>query len=340
MFTEEDIASAIEAGVLTKETADAFRAYVAKGKCQTPVDEEPLRLITGFNDIFVVIACLLLLTSMAWLGGIAARWLGALLVSVTAWLLAEFFVRKRRMALPAIVLSLAFVDGILMSGALLLNAEGRHFFDTWSDVSFLVCAVTAFAAWLHWLRFRVPITIAAGVAAALAGGIALLIAIIPGAQHWLITILFIAGLFVFALALWWDTTDTARRTWRSDVAFWLHLLAAPLLVHPLFSSLGVLQGQTTIGQAVAVIGLYVAIAFVALSIDRKALMLMVSALAYVLYAFSALLKQHGVVSLHFAIAALLIGVALLLLSAFWHTSRRHALRLVPSAIRTRLAPLR
>jgi hypothetical protein len=334
MYTEEDLSSAIEAGILSKEAVETFRAHIAKRKCAMPADEEPFRLITGFNDIFVVIACLLLLVSVAWIGAASAPWIGAISVSVTAWCLAEFFVRKRRMALPAIILSLAFVGGILTIGLLLSDTPRRDHVGTLAVTS----ALAALAAWIHWLRFHVPITIASGVAAGLACGITLAATVIPDVKHWISMILFAAGLAVFALALKWDATDTVRQNWRSDVAFWLHLLAAPFLVHPLFTSLGVFQGQTTNGQAVAVVGSYIAIALIALCIDRKALM--VSALIYVLYAFSTLLKQHGVVSLNFAIAALAIGSALLLLSACWRPSRRLALKLLPLAVQARFAPLR
>ena len=58
----------------------------------------------------------------------------------------------------------------------------------------------------------------------------------------------------------------------------------------------------------------------ALAIDRRALL--VSALAYVLYALSELFKQFGAVELNVALTALVIGSALLLLSAFWHQARR------------------
>ena len=57
----------------------------------------------------------------------------------------------------------------------------------------------------------------------------------------------------------------------------------------------------------------------ALAIDRRALL--VSALAYVLYALSELFKQFGAVELNVALTALVIGSALLLLSAFWHQAR-------------------
>ncbi|MGH8628884.1 MAG: hypothetical protein ACREYC_27725 [Gammaproteobacteria bacterium] len=330
MYSEEDLASAIRAGVLTDETAAAFRSHVARLKSGPAVDEEHFRLVTGFNDIFVVIACLLLLASVAWIGTTFVPWLGAMAVSVAAWVLAEFFVRKRRMALPAIVLLLGFVGGILAAGIIFLEKT--------SDAFVVASALAAIAAWLHWLRFHVPITVAAGAAAVVGCIIALLFAATPEARNWTTAISLMAGIAVFVLAMRWDAADTLRQTRRSDVAFWLHLLAAPLLVHPVFTSLGVFSGQTKLGQAIAVVALYVAIALISLSIDRRALM--VSALIYVLYTFSALLKQYGVVSLSFAITALVIGSALLLLSAFWHPSRALVLRLFPLAVQKRLAPFR
>jgi hypothetical protein len=43
------------------------------------------------------------------------------------------------------------------------------------------------------------------------------------------------GLRVFAAAMSFDLSDRDRMTRRSDCAFWLHLLAAPLIVHSLIS---------------------------------------------------------------------------------------------------------
>ena len=123
-----------------------------------------------------------------------------------------------------------------------------------------------------------------------------------------------------------------------DVAFWLHLLAAPLLVRATFAALGVSNGETSLLQALAVVALYVTIALVSLAIDRRALM--VAALGYVLYTFSTLLKQYGVVSMSFAITALALGSTLLLLSAFWHTSREVVLKRLPLTLQLRLPPSR
>ena len=39
------------------------------------------------------------------------------------------------------------------------------------------------------------------------------------------------GLAIFATAMKFDMSDRNRVTQRTDIAFWLHLLAAPLIVH-------------------------------------------------------------------------------------------------------------
>jgi hypothetical protein len=180
--------------------------------------------------------------------------------------------------------------------------------------------VAAGAAWVHWKRFMVPITVAAGAAALVAVAVALTLAAIPAAKDAIYPILLAGGLAVFALAMWWDMSDRERRTRRSDVAFWLHLAAAPLIAHPVFHMLGVFNETITLDIAGIVLVLYLAFAFVALAVDRRALL--VSSLAYVLYAMYSLFVTAGAVELAWAFTALVIGSALLTLSAFWHPMRR------------------
>jgi hypothetical protein len=107
-----------------------------------------------------------------------------------------------------------------------------------------------------------------------------------------------------------------------------------MIVHPVFSLLGLTTGEASIGGAVVVILLYVALALVALAIDRRALL--VSALAYVLWAINALFQQSGAVELSVALTALVIGSALLLLSAFWANARRVVVGPLPDGLQARL----
>jgi hypothetical protein len=340
MYSESDLESAVAAGVLQPQAAQALRDHVAASRAAPIVDEEHFRLLTGFNDIFVAIAAVILLVAVSWIGREAAIWVGAFAVAGTSWALSEYFTRQRRMALPSIILLLAFVGSVFVGVVdLAVGPDGLLEASPQVEALFgaLAAAVAAVAAWFHWRRFRVPITVAAG-AAALTGVVLALFASVLGENAALETALLVAalvaGLAVFLLAMRWDASDPVRRTRRSDVAFWLHLLAAPLIVHPIFSLLGVTDGSATPVQAIVVLMVYVALGVTALAIDRRALL--VSALAYVLYALTSLVEQAGAVELSFAITALIIGSALLLLSAFWHSARRGVVEPLPANLRAKL----
>ena len=123
MYNNEDIASAVEAGILSKATATAFREHIEKNSPTPTVDEESFRLITGFNDIFVVIASLLLLISVTWIGSSESWLLGVALQTAAAWGLAEYFTRKRRMALPSIMLFGVFLKHCPVSRIHLSNKK-------------------------------------------------------------------------------------------------------------------------------------------------------------------------------------------------------------------------
>jgi len=101
-----------------------------------------------------------------------------------------------------------------------------------------------------------------------------------------------------------------------------------------FTLLGLNDGTATVGEGLVVILLYVVIGLTALAIDRRALL--VSALAYVLYALNKLFEQFGAVELNVALTALVIGSALLMLSAFWHQARFMVVRPLPESLRERL----
>jgi hypothetical protein len=184
----------------------------------------------------------------------------------------------------------------------------------------------------------VPITVAVGAASVAAIAVGLVIAAlgpnVEQAKNLVLGLVLLLGVGVFLFAMWWDASDRARVTRRSDVAFWLHLLAAPMIVHPVFTLLGLNSGGASLGEGLVVIALYVALGVTALAIDRRALL--VSALAYVLWALAELFKTFGAVELNIALTALVIGSALLLLSAFWHQARAAIVRPLPEALRDRL----
>lgn len=334
MYSESDLDGAVDAGVLTRENVTAFRDHMATVRATSLVDEEHFRLLTGFNDIFVSIAILLIFVALGMIGGKA----GPALIAAASWGLAEFFTRQRRMALPSILLLLSFVSGVAITVGLLTIGQR----DPASDVERVIVALavaigSVAAAWLHWRRFMVPITVAAGAAALAITMILLAINLSSNATLVLWPVMLLSGLAVFALAMWWDISDRERRTRRSDVAFWLHLTAAPMIAHPIFQMLGVFHGSVGPGMAIFVLLLYVAFGIVALAVDRRALL--VSSLAYVLSALYTLFEQFGAVGMNTAATALVIGSALLTLSAFWHPIRRAVLSRLDPALADRLPPV-
>lgn len=327
MYTDEDLAHAVQKGIFSSDAVEAFRSDYQKRHHTHAVDEENFRLVASFNDIFVVIAVGLLLLSLGWVTFAVDAVLSGIVVAAASWGLAEFFILKRKMALPAIALLVSFVGSVFSSVVLM--------FDRPSEMSFMLAALAASsAAWLHWRRFKVPSTVAAGAAAAVVFVVSMILSVMPESKDFLIFILFTAGVAVFSLAMYWDASDLKRVTYKSDVAFWLHLTAAPLIVHPVFSLLGVLEGDESLASLVSIIVLYLLLTVISVVIDRRAFM--VSALVYVLVALTDLLENYGLAGDGMAYVGVLIGFSLLLLSGFWHKARLLIVRMMPASIQYRV----
>lgn len=338
MYSESDLESAVAAGVLSPQAVAALRTHISAQRGTAMVDEEDFRLLSGFNDIFVAIAGVLLLVGGAWLGDEIHPAVGGAAVAALSWGLAEYFTRVRRMALPSIVFLLSFVGAVFSMLITAILGEGG--LETGNSAGAAIvagcAAIAGGAAWLHWRRFHVPITVAAGAMALVGVILSLLLAAVGDEQiaRIVYAALFVLGLGVFAYAMRWDMSDPMRISRRSDVAFWLHLLAAPMIAHSIFAMLGILEGEPSVSKALVVVVLYVAMGLIALAVDRRALL--VSALGYVIYAIIALFREFGAISLNVALAAFVIGSVLLLLSAFWHKARASVVGVLPSALGQRL----
>lgn len=347
MYSDGEVDAAVAAGVLSAQNAAAFRAFVAQQR--TSPDEEQFRLLSGFNDIFVSIAIAVFLLAACWLAGKISGFAACAVGVVASWLLAEYFTRRRRLALPSIVLAISY--GIGASNILLLwfryhMPTGFALFNEADSVLvvFLGMFVLIFVAYyLHWRRFQVPITVTFCVLAALAVAFvpfgyayyAIYRYFDPGTLPDLKPLVLAAGLILFGVAMWWDISDRQRITRRTDVAFWLHLCAAPMIVHSLFGMLGVFSpSHDAFGKAAVVVGLYVLMALAALMIDRRALL--TAALAYVLYAISGIIRLGTAPDVSLALAGLVIGGALLMLSAGWHGTRKLLVGRLPAPVQVYL----
>ncbi|HYF56722.1 MAG TPA: hypothetical protein VEA41_20890 [Salinarimonas sp.] len=335
MIDHDDLEAAVAGGAIDRATADRLRGFLeARRREEASPDDENLRLVRGFNDIFVTLGVALLFGALAYFALFRARpelWAAG---AAAAWGLAEFFTRRRRMALPSIALLGAFAaTGFLGLRALV---DGARLGLDDSAVAAAAALMTVGAVALHWRRFRVPVTVAAGAAAGCGAVLSLAHAAAPDLVEaaWR-PLLLACGIAVFALAMRFDVADRERVTRRTDIAFWLHLLAAPLIVHPIATAL-LRDGQdlTPAGGA-ALLALFAALAIVALVIDRRALL--VSGLAYAGIAAGTLLGRSGLVSATVPASLLVLGAVVLGLSAGWRPLRAALLRPVPASL-ARLVP--
>ncbi|MGL6044464.1 MAG: hypothetical protein ACRC1J_11120, partial [Sandaracinobacteroides sp.] len=181
-LSRQDLDAAVDAGVIDSRARERLLAFAAaRADGVAGPDNESFRLLTGFNDIFVTLACALLLVA---LGSLLPGVVAPVAIAAASWGLAEYFTARRRMALPSILLLLAFVGSVfaacllLLSGGDQLGLGLRQLWGQGRSTALLAPLIVsglggAAAAALHWRRFRVPITLAAGAATLAVGAIAL-----------------------------------------------------------------------------------------------------------------------------------------------------------------------
>ena len=319
MYTNEDLNNAVKENIFSQESVENFRLYISEEKNTQSVDEENFKLISGFNDIFVVIASLLLLISSGWIASTVDSSLSALVVALFSWGLSEFFVRKRKMSFPAIMLLVTFTWSI---------------FTLFSSNFLFASVITGIAIYFHWKRFNVPITVAIGMGMSTIFVVTLLVELFPSLKNFIEIPIFLMGIGVFMVAMYWDIKDKKRVTNSSDVAFWLHLLASPLIIHSIFLGLNIFDNDIGLGAMFTIVISYILLSSISLIIDRRALM--VSSLFYVLYALNTLFNAYGFESYSLAIGGTIIGFGLLVLTAFWTTIRAKLVNSLPLSIKERV----
>ena len=96
--------------------------------------------MTGFNDIFVSIAILLVLGAAWYIGAMISDITGAVVAAALAWGLAEYFSRMRRLALYFI----AGNFGLFVIPLILMMAGA------------FVPVLAIATAYAHWWRFKIP----------------------------------------------------------------------------------------------------------------------------------------------------------------------------------------
>lgn len=290
------------------------------------IDEEDIRLTTGFADIFTAI---LLVVGGSLLAGLAGP-LGGIAIIGAAFLLGKPLVERRRFAASGNALAI----GAALGAAMILAKS--------LDIAVLIPA--AVVSYLFWRLHHVPLALAL-VWMAAAGFVAGsdLVDSADLSNQVAAARALLAGLLLFGAGMWYDSRDRLRLTRLTDVAFWLHLAAAPLLVHGFFS----LSGAGPFGDSDQVRPLFVLITFAALAavsllIDRRPLL--ASSFVYLVAATYRLMRDASAAAnvgereLAAAMAPAVIGVLLLFLAAGWTPLRRLLIRALPDSITGYLPP--
>jgi len=204
----------------------------------------------------------------------------------------------------------------------------------------LAALVTLGAMAAFYWRIRLPFCIALIAASALFLLFSILTQYAPSlTKNNLGLVIGLAGLAVFGAALAYDANDEHRTTRFADNAFWLHFLAAPLIIHgiaimgvalksdKLFSFIPVVSLGT--GDAILVLALVIALTLIGLAINRRALI--VSSLGYTGFAITSLFMDASIsIVTSLFLALLVLGGAIVFLGVGWHGARDILLKFLPN----------
>jgi hypothetical protein len=359
MLDDDDLDAAVGASIVTQAQADALRTFAAgrrKFGAAERADEERFRFMRGFNDFFFAIGVVLFGAGLSLFAGTNASPIVYGVAAVVMWGLAELLVRRMRLVLPGIVIVIFFVAFVISAAPpadllaaaptpLLPSAASRFsflntFFGNSGLPQIIIKAVIAGAAGaLFYARFRFPFALLL-----VAGGT--VIAFELAISHFLfddsavarLLILLLCGVVVFGAAMWFDLSDRLRATRSSDCAFWLHVLAAPLLVHSMVGLVSSNAFRPDNFAAIMIIVIALLLTAVALIIDRRALL--VSALVYVGSAIAFALSNAAVDRTFTLIATLVIlGALVLALGVGWSPLRRRVVSVLAPKFVDRLPPV-
>lgn len=306
-------------------------------------DTETPRFIRGFHDVLITIG---IVVALAGLWGLVTIF--AVIPAIIV--LSEILVRRQRLALPAVALTIALYCATFTL-ARVWWPDGITVFSGGMGTTGLT-AISCAAMGLYYMRYRVPLSLALCIASAFAMVLSLLLrglvwvsgdplllvnhpAIVSG-------ISIVSALALFATALRFDLSDIKRVTTRSDVGFWLHMAAAPALLYSIVSLSLISGGWGELTQATSiktplVVCTVAFLMLIGLIIDRRAFV--TSGLLSLGFAIYGIFRQGDWAMNTYLFATLLvIGLIVLVIGTGWMPLRRRVVNALPSALARRLPP--
>ena len=304
MLDKTILHKAASQGIISPEQANALLAFIKHESKPVGGGEEQLRFVRGFGDIFIALGIILVAISFKFIGIDGYYYT---IPIITFVITAEWLVRVRKLALPGIA--------ILLSIIYFVNA---FFSLTGDEKSFTNLGIIAATSLIFFLRYKMPFSllpVAAGIIAMLVYTIGIDIIHQP-------YMLSFMGLAVFSVAMWFDARDTQRNSYLSDSAFWLHLLAAPLIAHGIMIVIVLAEPGSFLDayRNFFIIGFFIFFFLTALFVDRRALL--ISSTAYAIYAITQLAKgQFADVQSLIAFVFMAFGIFVVLFGTYWYKAR-------------------
>jgi len=318
-------------------------------------DNERINFVGGFNDIFVSIGIMMLCGAFFFLhlqfSHTINRPFFLFVNCIIFCLLSELFSKRHRLALSSSLLSLCFVTSSGLFFFTLLDISYSNVTEQPPLIILAACLWTMGTVYFHYHRYRVDIDICLMAMSFLtaffifARRAVILLGNDPAYGYMLTGF---AGLIVLCVALYFDSKDPLRQTSNADIAFWLHLLAAPLIVNSFFW-VSRIRGIYTLSRTsselsfilsiAGILFLFSLFAVIAIIIDRRAML--VSGLSYCGYAVYNAAERLYSSPRPFSIAMALffLGFGVIFLGYCWQQIRKILLKyLVPVKIRTYLPP--
>lgn len=345
-LTEQHLDTAVSRAIIDADQRAALLALAASGYgAYGGREEEQFGFISGFNDIFLAIGVALFIAAAM----MAANLFGYTFLSLTAcaigmWLVSEVLTARLRRAIPSMLASGAFAGFAVWASAGLIDGLAVGMEPDAQNAVTLYGTAIAGCVWtlLYFFRFRLPFSILLVSGAVVWLGFLIVTNIFAGLsslqepqyfQELPAAYALASGLALFGFAMWFDRIDPDRTTLRADYGFWLHLLAAPLIVHAIMYLItglrfGRLDGGASAGSALLVVALFAALALIALVINRRAIL--VAALTYLGGALWYLMSQSERTANNAELLSiLLISIFVIGLGVGWHAIRRTLIQVPP-----------
>lgn len=311
MISRDLLQAAADEDIIQKNQIEPLLDFIhqrqsgAEESVESNNHEEPLKFVRGFGDVFITLGIALLVIAINMLSISGYLYFLPVLGFV---IMAEWLVRVRRLSLPGIAILISIL--YFVNKAINFDHE---------NATVIGLGILSLSSLFFYLRYKMPFSLLP-----VAAGIVAIVIVQIGVDLLEYPIIFsVLGLVVFGVAMSFDIRDTERKTHLSDSAFWLHLLAAPLIIHGLMISVLFSQQEllADMSHAVFIVIFFIGILLIALLLDRRAML--VATQLYMVYAVTQLLEgQLGSTQNIIIYVLLILGFAIIFFGTYWYKTRR------------------